>query len=260
MPLLAALANFKGSSVPNFKIAVAQIPSEKGNIDKNIQDHVKAIQCAIEHAVSIVVFPELSLTGYEPELAENLALTLDDERLSSIQEIAVNNNTYVVVGAPLKTKDLPEIGAIIFCPDGGISSYSKMNLHPGEEKYFKAGKELKTIIVKNQKVAIAICADTNNPMHAKAYSENGASIYIAGVLITEGGYTPDTEKLNYYAEQYHMLVTMANHCQPTGGWQPVGKSSAWDENGILAVAGIDSKSLVISEKMDGHWSSVIVEM
>jgi predicted amidohydrolase len=246
--------------VPNFKIAVAQISSEKGNIDKNIQDHVKAIQCAIEHAVSIVVFPELSLTGYEPELAENLALTIDDERLNPIQEIAVNNSIYVVVGAPIKTKDISEIGVIIFSPDGSITSYSKMNLHPGEEKYFKAGKELKTIAVKNQKVAIAICADTNNPMHVKAYAENGASIYAAGVLITEGGYTPDTEKLHSYARQYHMLVTMANHCQPTGGWQPVGKSSAWDENGILAVAGIDSKSLLISEKISNHWRSVIVEI
>ena len=244
----------------NFKIAVAQIPSEKGNIDKNIKEHVQAMLCAIEHAVSVIVFPELSLTGYEPELAKDLALTIDDERLKLIQEIAVSSNIYVVVGAPLKAKDVPEIGAIIFSPDGSISSYSKMNLHPGEEKYFKAGKELKFITVNNQKVAMAICADTNNPMHAKACAEVGASIYVAGVLITEGGYISDTDKLNSYAKQYNMLVAMANHYHPTGGWEPTGKSAAWYKNGSLAIAGIDSKSLVISEKKNGNWISEIVEM
>ena len=72
----------------NFKIAVAQIPSEKGNVGKNIDDHVEVINLASKCGVSLVVFPELSLTGYELELADSLALTIDDERLKALSSMA----------------------------------------------------------------------------------------------------------------------------------------------------------------------------
>ncbi len=57
------------------KICVAQTKPVKGNILKNINHHKTLIDTAISHGVDTIVFPELSLTGYEPELTEDLATT-----------------------------------------------------------------------------------------------------------------------------------------------------------------------------------------
>jgi predicted amidohydrolase len=50
--------------MPPFKIAAAQIPSIRGDVAANISAHEDAIRAASAHAVSMVVFPELSLTGW----------------------------------------------------------------------------------------------------------------------------------------------------------------------------------------------------
>ncbi|WP_419535454.1 carbon-nitrogen hydrolase family protein [Endozoicomonas sp.] len=166
----------------NFKVAVAQIPSVKGDVNKNIESHLKAIDVAVEHQTSIVIFPELSLTGYEPELASDLAFVKEDERLQAFVSAASKSDIWIVVGAPLKIGNEIYIGSIIFSPDGDVSTYSKMNLHSGEERFFSVGKEPEVLEINNHRVALAICADTNNPLHAQAYAKVRATVYAAGVL------------------------------------------------------------------------------
>jgi len=51
-------------------------------------------------------------------------------------------------------------------------------------------------------------------LHAQSCSLSGATIYAAGVLITENGYVADTQKLRLYAAELDMLVAMANHTKP----------------------------------------------
>ncbi len=58
-----------------FKIAAAQVASVGGDITGNIRTHAAAIGSAAERGVSVLVFPELSLVGYEPDLADELAIT-----------------------------------------------------------------------------------------------------------------------------------------------------------------------------------------
>lgn len=244
----------------SFKIAVAQIPSDKGNVESNIKLHIQAINLAGKNAISLIVFPELSLTGYEPELAESLAFSVDDERLIKLSSVAKDNGTFVVLGAPLKSENKVEIGSIIISPEGETSTYSKMHLHPGEGDFFNAGSQLKTIEIENHKIAIAICADMNNPSHAQAYSENGATVYIGSVLITEGGYAEDTQKMANYAQQHNMLVAMANHNQPTGGWSPTGKSAIWNDKGLLAVASKTENALVVAQHIDKVWVSDVINI
>ena len=244
----------------NFKIAVAQIPSEKGNMSKNIETHINAVSVAWKNSVSMIVFPELSLTGYEPELAASMALTVDDERLYTLSSEAVEKRMWLIAGAPLRSENGVEIGAFIFSPEGSISTYSKMNLHPGEDEYFKEGNTPKIIEIQNHKIAISICADANNPNHARAYAQKGATIYLAGVLITEGGYGPDTANLASYARQHDMLVAMANHNYPTGGWNPIGKSAVWSKDGILSVASETKNALVISQESNDSWVAEVIEM
>ncbi|MDB4837642.1 carbon-nitrogen hydrolase family protein [Marinomonas sp.] len=246
--------------MPNLKIAVAQVSSIKGDIAENIKNHLLAIEKASQVGVSYIVFPELSLTGYEPELAAKLAFTSDDSRLKPLINSAIEKNITIGVGAPLKSDGLPKIGLIIISQLGIVDTYEKIHLHSGEEVYFNRGTDHNCITIGNTKIANAICADTNNSNHALTCSELGASVYIAGVLITEGGYDSDTAVMAAYAKKYNMLVAMANHSQPTGNLAPIGKSAIWSNTGLLACASKNKNSLVVAEKLDGNWSGQVLEI
>lgn len=244
----------------NLKISVAQIASVKGNVDENIITHLKAIEKASELGVSYIVFPELSLTGYEPEIAEDLAFSTEDKRLEPLIDSAIKNNINIGVGAPLKSYGLPKIGLVIISPSGTVEAYEKINLHPGEEIFFDNGQNYNLITIHNTKIANAICADTNNVNHAHTCAELGADVYIAGVLITEGGYDLDTTVMAEHAHKYNMLVAMANHNQPTGNWAPIGKSAIWSSTGLLACASEKQNALVVAEQVNEQWYGQVFEI
>ena len=244
----------------DFKIAVAQVSSLKGNIEANTTTHIRAIKAASQSDVSYIVFSELSLTGYEPELAVELAFTTYDDRLRPLINAARQYQICVVAGAPLEAKPLPQTGAIIVSPSGGITVYSKMNLHNGEDMYFSSGNNLVIIECLGQRIANAICADTNAPDHVQAYVQKGATIYTAGVLITTEGYDVDTEKMESYAQKYGILVAMANYNQPTGGWKAIGKSAIWSPAGRLALANETQEALVIAHETPEGWVGELIEI
>lgn len=244
----------------NIKLAVAQIPSIKGNIEANIAVHLNAIERAGELDVGYLVFPELSLTGYEPELALALAFSKDDDRLQPLIDSAIKNNINIGVGAPLLSDGLPKIGLIIISTSGVVDTYAKMNLHLGEEQYFSKGEAHHHVTLNESKIVNAICADANNPEHAHYCSEIGAAAYIAGVMVTKSGYDADTSALKNYAKEFNMLVAMANHNQATGGWTPIGKSAIWSRTGLLASASETQNALVVAVKLDNEWSAQVVEI
>lgn len=60
------------------KLCCAQVKSAKGQIPENILKHKAATLLAVDRGAKLIVFPELSLTGYEPALARNLESTQSD--------------------------------------------------------------------------------------------------------------------------------------------------------------------------------------
>ena len=63
-------------------IAVTQIKPVKGDIESNIDNHIKLIDLAVSNGAGAIFFPELSITGYEPELAKELSTDKDDKRFA----------------------------------------------------------------------------------------------------------------------------------------------------------------------------------
>ena len=97
-------------------------------------------------------------------------------------------------------------------------------------------------------------------MGIEHYSEIGADVYIMGALITENGYQADTTKMKTYAKKFNILVAMANHIEPIGDWQPVGKSAIWSSKGLLASADETQQALVIAERLKGIWSAQVIDI
>ncbi len=81
------------------KICAAQARSHKGDIQDNIENHKKFIELAIFYKANTIIFSELSLTGYEPELAKKLALNINDSRLDVFQKISDDHHIIIGVGS-----------------------------------------------------------------------------------------------------------------------------------------------------------------
>lgn len=218
-------------------IGLAQLPVAKGAVSENLDIHLTYIEQAAKQGANVVVFPELSLTGYEPELLAPLALPKTSEVFSALSKAAAHHDIVVIAGCPLiKEGDKPYIGAVIAFPNGECDFYAKQHLHDGEDAYCSAGNESYLFSVNGARIALAICADFAHRAHSDAAADQQAELYIASALISEAGYEADAKLLSDIAQRHRFPVLLSNHISTTGGWQTCGNSGAWSAEGKLAVA------------------------
>ena len=244
-------------------LAAAQSISIAGDVPANIERHLAFMHVAAEHNVQLLVFPELSLTGYEPSLAAGLAITPDDPVLAPLREIARALRLTAVVGMPVRLA--PDagvlIGALVLGADGSLALYTKQHLHPGEEVAFVPGQGGAALEWEDEQIALAVCADFSHASHPRLAAEAGATVYAAGVLVSEGGYATDSALLQGYAAEHGLLVLMANHGGPSGGYVCAGRSAIWAaDGGLLAAAPGVGDALVIARRIDAVWAGQVVAL
>lgn len=215
------------------KICVAQTKPFPGDIQKNIDSHKKMINIAVTHGADIIVFPELSLTGYEPGLAESLAKDQDDKILDCLQEISDTNKITIGVGMPVKSSPGILISMIIFQPHQARQTYSKQYLHEDEFPYFINGQGQVFLTIDNIKIAPAICYESLVPEHSAKASKNGTAIYIASVAKSASGVEKAFKHFPEVANKFAMTVLMANAVGPCDNFESAGKTSIWNQNGSL---------------------------
>ena len=240
-------------------IAAAQSTSVPGDISANVARHLRFGTMAAEHGAQLLVFPELSLTGYELSIARSNALRPDGSDLSPLRHLATDAQMTVVVGAPL-LDDQGElhIAAFAIRSDGSVLTYTKEYVHQSEEGVFRSGPGGPALLVEDVTVALAICADATHPEHAARAAARGATVYAVGVMITEDGYARKAALLKSYALEHRMAVLMANYSGVTGGSVSAGKSTLWSEDGQLAAASRgNEEALVVGMKQNGVWNGMV---
>lgn len=223
------------------KICIAQTKSEKGNIKRNIENHKEWIKIAISEKADLIVFPELSLTGYEPDLAKELATNQNDERLNDFQKISDLNKIAIAAGLPTKSEFGILISMVIFQPNGTRRTYSKQKLHSDEKPYFIEGKEQIILKIKNSKIAPAICYESLQPEHSKNANKLGADLYLASVAKSQVGIEKAFGHFPKIAFKYSMPTLLCNSIGHCDNFESAGQSSIWDNNGIL-IGQLDNKS------------------
>jgi predicted amidohydrolase len=236
-------------------LASAQLNSKQGDIAANLIEHYKMIDLAFKNKVDLIVFPEMSLTGYTRENASDLAFTENDSRLDVLRQLSVDRRIILVVGAPVLINNDLYIGAFILKPDYSVSIYTKQYLHLGEEKFFKSAFDHNPkIVMDNEQISIAICSDIDNPLHVENAHKNGTTIYVASIFFTSDGISSAYKTLSEYAEQYGMKVLMSNFCGQSWGLNSGGQSGFWDKNGKL-IANLDDtdSGLLIVENVNNTW-------
>ncbi|MHC6529456.1 carbon-nitrogen hydrolase family protein [Vibrio proteolyticus] len=227
-------------------IALAQIPVKKGQIATNLTEHLAAIAAAAQQQVDLVVFPELSLTGYELELLATLAMTEESDAIQALKTAAQKYAIWVIAGCPLACpNDKPAIAAVVCSPQGDVHFCTKQYLHPGEDVFCSAGSQNHTLNIQGFTLALAICADFSKPQHARDANQQKADVYVVSALISPAGYETDASILADIASSYNMPVLLANHISVTGGWQTCGKSTMWLPSGEPVAALMNEPGLIV---------------
>jgi len=169
------------------KIGIAQIRPIKGDISKNIELHLTLIRHALSRNINALFFPELSLTAYEPELAEELKIAIDDSRLAIFQQLSNIEKISIGIGAPTIFDDQVQISTLLFQPNQSIQKYSKQILHEDELSYFVKGDNQLLIRSNEVTIALAICYESLQESHIDSAIAQGANIYIACVAKAQKG-------------------------------------------------------------------------
>ena len=206
------------------KICLAQIQPERGNFALNLDKHLEFIRRAADESADLIVFPELSLTGYEPELAKRLALELADHQLTSLQQLCDEARISVCAGMPTIGEAGIQIGMLIFRPGLAREVYIKKYLHADEEPYFVGGEHYTGMLGPEENIAPAICYELSVNAHTESAAQKGAEFYLTSVAKNQKGITDASRRLAEIARQYKMTALMCNCIGPCDGFLAAGGS------------------------------------
>lgn len=216
------------------KIAVAQTSPVKGDIAANLAKHQQMIESAAALGARLVMFPELSITGYEPELAKELATEQNDPRLEPLQLLSDKYSIAIGVGLPIAVPgSLPQIGLLVFQPGKPRITYAKQHLHADEIPYFSPGNQQVYLEVGPYKVGLAICFELSVTEHAARVHQDGADLYLVSEAKTVPGVEKAIQTLTDTSAQYGMAVLMSNCVGLCDNTLCGGRSAVWDNQGNL---------------------------
>ena len=215
------------------KLCIVQTRPITGDIQGNIEDHKRFIDLAIAYEADIIIFPELSLTGYEPGLANALAIHRDDRRFEVFQTLSDAGQITIGAGVPTKNRAGICISMLLFQPHQARQLYSKWYLHADEEPFFVSGQNFTELIIRQTDIALAICYELSVPEHAAQAHNQGANIYIASVAKFADGVDKAVNRLADIAAHYAMTVCMSNSVGQADGGECAGQTSVWHADGSL---------------------------
>ncbi len=165
------------------KIVMAQVNLLVGDIQANTTKLIEgALEAKRQYDADIVVFPELTLTGYPPEdllLRPSLKLRID-KALQRIKDADLD--IYVVLGYPsLEDKGLFNALALIK-GSHTLLCYRKQHLPNyqvfDERRYFTPGDEVGVVDIDGVRVAMTICEDMWSEGPTAQAAKAGAQLLI----------------------------------------------------------------------------------
>jgi predicted amidohydrolase len=217
-------------------IAVAQPRCAAKDVRANAAEHASTIRRV---DARLVVFPELSLTGYELEAAP---VSLDDAALAQLATACVETGAVALVGAPVAGNGGKNIATLRVDAEGAEVVYRKSHLGGDEPRWFAPGDGAVAIDVDGWRVGLGICKDTGVDEHVTGVAALGIDLYVAGLVHLPEELTVQEERAVRIARVCGSYVGFASFAGPTGGdyASTAGVSSIWSADGTpLARAGAE---------------------
>ncbi|OBP13996.1 NAD+ synthase [Rheinheimera sp. SA_1] len=201
-------------------VSLVQQQFPVGAVKQNSQ---RVIELAEQAGTDLVIFPELTLTGYPPEdlLLRNDFMQLVEQGLATI--VAANYPGVIVVGHPWRQDNALYNAASVIGNGQLLGRYFKQSLPNygvfDEQRYFTAGTETFSFEFKHQSFAVLICEDVWQGHPAAAAKAAGADW---ALVLNASPY--ETAKI---AQRQHLLTTLAERL--TLGFVYVNQAQGQDE-------------------------------
>jgi predicted amidohydrolase len=234
------------TATPALVVAVAQPACVELDVASNAVAHAQAV---LDAGARIVVFPEMSLTGYELDAPTVLP---EDPRLRPIVDACAATGSLALVGAPVAGpggEPARHIGVLAIDGSGARVAYRKMWLGSAEAQAFEPGRGPAVLEIDGRRIGLAVCKDTGVPQHAADTAALGIDGYVAGVLEYEEDAGVPGERSARIAADHGVWVAFASFAGSTGGGyeRAAGRSIIRARDGsVLAEAGPEIGAIVRS--------------
>ncbi len=170
-------------SAKELVIALAQLDLHVGAIAANADRVIETARRARDElGARLVVFPELSLTGYPPEdllLREDF---LDEVDAQLRRVVSAVSGIAMVIGYPRRKSGSLYNAAGVLCDGGILVEYHKQALPNysvfDEKRYFDPGLESGVFELDGHRIGLTICEDIWEPEPARQAARDGATLLL----------------------------------------------------------------------------------
>jgi predicted amidohydrolase len=202
--------------------SIAQINPFFGNIKRNIEKHLTYISLAKEGEAKLVIFPELSLTGYYlKDLVPDYAIGPSFEVIKPI--LNASNDIDIVISFPEKGEDFNYYISSAYLSKGEIISIHRKVYPPitgmfDDLKDFKRGDKITTFSANNLTTGMLICRDMWHPEAVIELAMNDAKLIIVPSAVPLRSINENSPNIKpfidrsviFYAEHYSLYFVFAN--------------------------------------------------
>jgi predicted amidohydrolase len=227
------------------KVAAVQPVCAAKEVRANAFEHAAAIRSA---QARLVVFPELSLTGYELD-AETVSPA--DEALRPITAACAETRTVALVGAPVAGAAGTSYIAMLRVSAAGVDVvYRKSHLGGDERRRFTPGGGPASIDVDGWRIGLGICKDTGVAEHVAGTAALRVDVYVAGLVHRPDELDLQEQRAVRIARACNAYVAFASFAGPTGGGyeSTAGVSTIWAHDGTpLARAGLAAGGAAVAQ-------------
>lgn len=245
-----------------FRVAVGQIDSRVGDFEHNLQRHLEMVDEAVAGGAQLILFPELSLTGYTlKDLAWDVALNPhSDQRLAPLKERS--RSISIIAGFVESASNHGIYNAAMLLEHGEVR-YVHRKIYPPtygmfeEGRYFSPGTRVQAVDSRFGRIGILVCEDFWHLSLPYLLAMDGAEVVfcltasptrIAGESEEMENAEVNHEHHRTYARLLSMYVIFANRVGFEDGVNFWGGSSVVAPSGeMIARAKYFSEELIFGE-------------
>jgi predicted amidohydrolase len=244
-------------------VALAQIDPALGDRGRNLERHRQWVKRAAEGGAKLLVFPELSLTGYFlKDLVPESAIQLDSKEMRDLA--ALSTELDVVLGAVIESPDHRYFNASLYFSRGELQHVHRKVYLPtygmfDEQRYFAPGDRFRSFATSFGRAGMLVCEDIWHLSSAYILSLEGVDMIICPSSSPGRGITTD-ERLGT-AESYALvcrtyaqfLTTFFLYCNRVGfedGANFWGGSMVIGPNGDIIAQHQDADEALVFANLD----------
>jgi predicted amidohydrolase len=246
----------------NLTIALAQINTKLGDLNANLEKHLTLSQDARKKGADLIIFPELSLTGYVlQDIAASVARhpTTDDPVFKRL--LHASNDIDMVVGFVEEDVRYRYFISAAYLSEGKVIHVHRKVYLPtygifDEKRYFAAGDSFRAFDTRFGRIGLLICEDFWHASSPYTLWMDGADMLLfvsaspgRGVTEENLGSAQWVENVNQaYAGLFTTFVAHANRVGFEDGLNFWGGATVYDPDGKLVIkAPYNEEGITIAE-------------